>query len=77
MTPPARVDSPEALRALPEAELPALAEALRQEIVAVCGRVGGHLGASLGAVELVVAADMALISEPPGATEGAPITTAR
>ncbi len=30
-----------------------------------------------GAVELVVAADMALISEPPGATEGAPITTAR
>jgi len=50
-----RVDSPEALRALPEAELPALCAALREEIIAVCGRVGGHLGASLGAVELVVA----------------------
>ena len=50
-----RVDSPEALRALDVAELPALCEALRAEIVSVCGRVGGHLGASLGAVELVVA----------------------
>jgi 1-deoxy-D-xylulose-5-phosphate synthase len=50
-----RVDSPEALRALPEEELPALCAALREEIVSVCGRVGGHLGASLGAVELVVA----------------------
>jgi 1-deoxy-D-xylulose-5-phosphate synthase len=51
----ARVESPEALRALPESELPALCAALREEIVSVCGRVGGHLGASLGAVELVVA----------------------
>jgi 1-deoxy-D-xylulose-5-phosphate synthase len=50
-----RVDSPEALRALPASELPALCAALREEIVSVCGRVGGHLGASLGAVELVVA----------------------
>jgi 1-deoxy-D-xylulose-5-phosphate synthase len=50
-----RVDSPEALRALPEEALPALCAALREEIVTVCGRVGGHLGASLGAVELVVA----------------------
>jgi 1-deoxy-D-xylulose-5-phosphate synthase len=50
-----RVDSPEALRALEVAELPALCQALREEIISVCGRVGGHLGASLGAVELVVA----------------------
>ena len=50
-----RVGSPEAVRALPASELPALAHALREEIIAVCGRVGGHLGASLGAVELVVA----------------------
>jgi 1-deoxy-D-xylulose-5-phosphate synthase len=49
------VDSPEALRALPEEALDALCASLREEIVAVCGRVGGHLGASLGAVELVVA----------------------
>ncbi|MGO9830188.1 MAG: 1-deoxy-D-xylulose-5-phosphate synthase [Myxococcaceae bacterium] len=55
MTLLSRVDSPEALRALKEEELPALAQALREEIVRVCGRVGGHLGASLGAVELVVA----------------------
>jgi 1-deoxy-D-xylulose-5-phosphate synthase len=50
-----RVDSPEALRALDVAELPAVCQALREEIISVCGRVGGHLGASLGAVELVVA----------------------
>ncbi|MEW5743767.1 MAG: 1-deoxy-D-xylulose-5-phosphate synthase, partial [Myxococcota bacterium] len=50
-----RVDSPKALRALPEADLPLLCEELRAEIISVCGRVGGHLGASLGAVELIVA----------------------
>ncbi|MCC6335047.1 MAG: 1-deoxy-D-xylulose-5-phosphate synthase [Myxococcales bacterium] len=50
-----RIDSPKALRALPEAELPLLCEELRAEIVTLCGRVGGHLGASLGAVELIVA----------------------
>jgi 1-deoxy-D-xylulose-5-phosphate synthase len=51
----AEVDSPQKLRALPEDRLPELCERLRQEIVAVCGKVGGHLGASLGAVELIVA----------------------
>lgn len=50
-----RVDSPKALRALPESELPLVCEALRAEIIEVCGQVGGHLGASLGAVELIVA----------------------
>jgi 1-deoxy-D-xylulose-5-phosphate synthase len=50
-----RIDSPRALRALPEAELPRLCEELRAAIIDVCGRVGGHLGASLGAVELIVA----------------------
>jgi 1-deoxy-D-xylulose-5-phosphate synthase len=50
-----QVDSPKALRALPEAELPALCAELREAIISVCGRVGGHLGASLGAVELIVA----------------------
>ncbi len=49
------VDSPKALRALPEEALPALCAELREVIVAVCGRVGGHLGASLGVVELTVA----------------------
>ncbi|MEW6430087.1 MAG: 1-deoxy-D-xylulose-5-phosphate synthase [Myxococcota bacterium] len=50
-----RIDSPKALRALPEADLPVLCEELRAEIIEICGRVGGHLGASLGAVELIVA----------------------
>src|SRR4051794_24960296 len=49
------VTSPTALRALPEEQLPALCEELREEIISVCGKVGGHLGASLGAVELTVA----------------------
>ncbi|GMU01940.1 1-deoxy-D-xylulose-5-phosphate synthase [Corallococcus caeni] len=49
------VASPADVRALPEAALPGLCEALREAIITTCGRVGGHLGASLGAVELVVA----------------------
>ncbi len=49
------IHSPADVRTLPEAELPRLCEELREEIISVCGRVGGHLGASLGVVELVVA----------------------
>ncbi len=49
------IDSPKALRVLDAAQFPALCAELRAEIIAVCGRVGGHLGASLGAVELIVA----------------------
>lgn len=48
------VDSPKALRAVPEAELPEVCASIRREIIDACGRVGGHLGASLGAVELIV-----------------------
>jgi 1-deoxy-D-xylulose-5-phosphate synthase len=50
-----RIHSPADVRSLPESDLPRLCEELREEIITVCGRVGGHLGASLGAVELVVA----------------------
>lgn len=49
---PAR--TPAELRALPVEALPALCAELREEIIHVCGLVGGHLGASLGAVELIV-----------------------
>ncbi|RKG55921.1 1-deoxy-D-xylulose-5-phosphate synthase [Corallococcus sp. AB011P] len=49
------VASPADVRALPEDALPGLCEELREAIITTCGRVGGHLGASLGAVELVVA----------------------
>ncbi len=50
-----QVDSPRALRALEAAQLPALCAELREEIISICGHVGGHLGASLGTVELIVA----------------------
>lgn len=49
------IDSPADVRALEAPQLPALCAEVRQAIVDVCGRVGGHLGASLGAVELIVA----------------------
>jgi 1-deoxy-D-xylulose-5-phosphate synthase len=43
------------LRALPDAQLPELAEQLRAETVSAVSVTGGHLGASLGVVELTVA----------------------
>ncbi|MGV3624331.1 MAG: 1-deoxy-D-xylulose-5-phosphate synthase [Archangium sp.] len=49
-----QIESPRDLRALPATDLPQLCRELRQEIIDVCGRVGGHLGASLGTVELIV-----------------------
>jgi len=50
-----RIDSPTDLRSLSLEELTALAEELRQEIVKVVSRTGGHLAASLGVVELTLA----------------------
>ncbi|HET9599531.1 MAG TPA: 1-deoxy-D-xylulose-5-phosphate synthase [Anaeromyxobacteraceae bacterium] len=50
-----RIDSPDDLKALAPWQLPALCRELRDEIVQTCARSGGHLGSSLGAVELVVA----------------------
>ncbi|MCM2277976.1 MAG: 1-deoxy-D-xylulose-5-phosphate synthase [Oligoflexia bacterium] len=49
------IRAPEDLRKLPIHELRNLAEDLRQEIISTCLRNGGHLGASLGAVELAIA----------------------
>jgi 1-deoxy-D-xylulose-5-phosphate synthase len=43
------------LRALPDAHLPELADQLRAETVSAVSVTGGHLGASLGVVELTVA----------------------
>ncbi|MBC8790726.1 MAG: 1-deoxy-D-xylulose-5-phosphate synthase [Tagaea sp. CACIAM 22H2] len=43
------------LRALPDAQLPELADQLRAETVSAVSVTGGHLGASLGVVELTVA----------------------
>ena len=50
-----RIKSPEDVRALPAEELDSLAQAVRDEIIEVCAHNGGHLGASLGTVELCIA----------------------
>ena len=50
-----RIDSPADLRKLPEEQLPQVVEELRDMIIQVTSNTGGHLGASLGAAELVVA----------------------
>jgi 1-deoxy-D-xylulose-5-phosphate synthase len=49
------VDTPDRLRALPEASLRQLADELRLETVDAVSVTGGHLGAGLGVVELTVA----------------------
>ncbi|MBA8819764.1 1-deoxy-D-xylulose-5-phosphate synthase [Ochrobactrum sp. P6BS-III] len=50
-----KVPTPDRLRALPEQDLPQLAEELRAELIDAVSTTGGHLGAGLGVVELTVA----------------------
>ena len=50
-----RIDSPADLRSLSDAELAQLAAELRFETVEAVSQTGGHLGASLGVIELTVA----------------------
>src|SRR5512133_923334 len=50
-----RIDSPADLKKLALEELPQLCQELREEIVVTCAKNGGHLGSSLGAVEINVA----------------------
>ncbi len=49
------INSPADLRALKVEDLQEVADEVRQFIIDTCSRVGGHTGASLGAVELAVA----------------------
>jgi 1-deoxy-D-xylulose-5-phosphate synthase len=49
------INSPEDLRRLRVEELQSVADEIRQHILETMSRVGGHTGASLGAVELAVA----------------------
>jgi 1-deoxy-D-xylulose-5-phosphate synthase len=49
------IASPKDLKALAAADLPALCQEIRDEIIETCARNGGHLGSSLGAVEINVA----------------------
>ena len=51
----ARVGSPADLRAFDEAELPAIADELRNYLIESVGKSGGHFGAGLGVVELTTA----------------------
>ncbi len=50
-----RVATPEDVRRLPESALRQLADEVRQETISAVSVTGGHLGASLGVVELTVA----------------------
>jgi 1-deoxy-D-xylulose-5-phosphate synthase len=50
-----RISSPDDLRQLKRKELPALAAEIREAIVDVVSKSGGHLASSLGAVELAIA----------------------
>jgi 1-deoxy-D-xylulose-5-phosphate synthase len=49
------INSPQDLRRLKVEDLQEVADEVRQFILETCSRVGGHTGASLGAVELAVA----------------------
>jgi len=50
-----QIDSPDQISGLSPVELHQLVDELRAEIIGVVSSVGGHLGASLGVVELTVA----------------------
>jgi 1-deoxy-D-xylulose-5-phosphate synthase len=50
-----QIQSPEQLKALDKKKLPQLASELREQIVTTVAANGGHLGSSLGVVELTIA----------------------
>ena len=50
-----RIDSPADLKKVPREDLPKVAEELRDYLITVVSKVGGHLASSLGTVELTLA----------------------
>jgi len=52
----AQINSPRDLRELPESDLEQVCREVRQYIIDIVSVHGGHFGASLGTVELTVAA---------------------
>src|SRR5574337_1584913 len=50
-----RIDSPADLKKVPREELPKVAEELRDYLITVVSKGGGHLASSLGAAELTIA----------------------
>lgn len=51
----ADISGPDDVKALPAEQLPALAQDIRDEIIAVTSATGGHVGPNLGVVELSIA----------------------
>ena len=51
----AGINNPADVRAVPEADLPLLAQEIRDELIRAVSKTGGHLGPNLGVVELTVA----------------------
>jgi 1-deoxy-D-xylulose-5-phosphate synthase len=54
-----RIESPDDLKELSRDELRELSSAIRERLIEVCSRTGGHIGAGLGVVELTVALHVA------------------
>ncbi len=50
-----QINGPSDLKALRRDQLPELAEEIRARLIACCSETGGHIGASLGVVELSIA----------------------
>src|ERR1044071_1095456 len=50
-----QINSPAELKQLPQAKLEGLAEDIREYMIEVLSKIGGHTGASLGPVELILA----------------------
>ncbi len=50
-----KISTPDALRQLERAQLPSVADAVRNHLIACVSQTGGHLAAGLGVVELTVA----------------------
>ncbi len=50
-----RINSPSDFKQIPDAEMPEVAEEIRQELVRIVSQNGGHLASNLGVVELTMA----------------------
>ncbi|HEX8848896.1 MAG TPA: 1-deoxy-D-xylulose-5-phosphate synthase [Gemmatimonadaceae bacterium] len=50
-----RVNSPADIKSLSRDELRVLADEMRERLIDVCSRTGGHIGAGLGVIELTIA----------------------
>lgn len=50
-----KINSPDDLKRLPKDKLPEVCKELREFIISACAENPGHIGASLGTVELTVA----------------------